>query len=193
VDLSRNLSPHELVSLLVVLLLSVVLLLALLPVLAVPGRDPAWGFSNCKNNQKQLMLAAIMYRDGQGKNTTFPPYDGSAFLTALYTTGVNTEADQYLCPASGDDNRAVVWSTVGNTGAMTSYAARKNSNPRAYPGIYTAKGAAETVVISDDSEGEIRFNHGTGCIVAFADGHVELVDVDKLTIVGHGFLDPLAN
>ncbi len=160
----------------------------------VKRREPP----RCDRDLKQLALSLMMYRDSQGRNVNLPAFDGSAFLVALYTSGVNTEADQYLCRHSDDDNSGLVFSTTGDTSALTSFAGRRNKTQSSYPGLYTYKGASETVTISDDSEGYDRFNHDGWCGMAFADGHTEMVPVDDarlrdLTEVGEGFLDPLAN
>ncbi len=154
--------------------------------------------SNCRGSQKNLMLAAIMYRDSQGKNVNFPDHSGAAFLTHLYVTGVNTEADQFICPSSGDDNAGLVFTTTGDTSALTSYAGRENATQSSYPGVYTAKGASETTTVSDDSEGYAVFNHEEACVMCFLDGHVEEVPTSDprlmdITAVGYGILDPLAN
>ena len=144
------------------------------------------------------MLAAIMYRDSQGKNVSFPSFDGSSFLTCLYVTGVNTEGDQFICPSSGDDNARMVFATGPTSHTVTSYAGRMNATQESYPGIFTAKGASETTSISDDSEGAALFNHEDCCIMSFVDGHVEEVPTDDprmegILHVGVGLLDPIAN
>ncbi len=155
---------------------------------------------NCRNNQKQLMLAAMLYRDGQGKNVAYPPFDGSSFLTHLYVTGFNTEGDQYVCPLSGDDIAGMTFATGPASNACTSYAGRMNARQGAYPGLYTSKGASETTTVSDDSEGDAVFNgHDACCVMGFLDGHVEELPLDdprvarQMHVGGGGLLDPLGN
>lgn len=187
-----------LIELLIALAAVSLLVVVLLPALG----DERDNRRNCRNNQKQLSLALIMYRDIMGKSVRYPPFDGSAFLVHLYSSGQGLEANQYLCPSAGDDNSKADWRVTGATDAMTSYAGRRNATQSSYPGLYTAKGASETSTISDDStpEGGAVFNHGDACIVAFMDGHNEEIPLTDarlkgVTAVGPGnkLLDPLAN
>jgi prepilin-type N-terminal cleavage/methylation domain-containing protein len=188
-----------LIELLVVIAIIGILAAMLLPVLN-KVREKA-NRSNCKNNQKQMGLALILYRDNQGRQVNYPAASGSDFLITLYTTEVNTESQQYLCPSSGDDNSGGTTLALGaGTGATNacSYGGRENATQSAYPGLYTTKGASETAITSDDSDGSAVFNHEDAVVIGFADGHAEELSTSDTrlagaTAVGTGILDPIAN
>lgn len=110
---------------------------------------------------------------------------------------MNNDADQYLCPSSGDDNQEGKLLVLGRTppGAC-SYAGRRNRVQARYPGVFTDKNSSDTVLASDDDEGRPRFNHGDAVILLFLDTHVEEVPLRNPRLGGlgkGGLLDPLAN
>lgn len=156
---------------------------------------------SCKNTQRQLVLGLITYRDGSGLGIDFPRADGGEFLRLLYTTEEISEPSLFLCGMSGDRNDmgALMLQPGPLAPHAISFAGRRNRNQNDYPGIYTNKGATETPVISDDSEGSTGFNnHWNAVNVAFVDGHVEEMNLSDPRLkgakaVGEGLLDPLAN
>lgn len=191
--------------------------LIFLPMLATVGhRMPG---SHCKSNLKQLGLALILYRDNEGGGTAFPAHDGADFLLATYAAGVHDDPTLYLCPATADtrergmgclltlrtvehdDNADGALLRLGDTPARAcSYAGRRNRHQSRYPGLFTTRGASETPIGSDDSEGLSAFNHEHACMILFADGHVEEVSLEEarmqgVTRVGQDgtLLEPLAN
>lgn len=157
--------------------------------------------SACSASMHGLYSSLITYRDSTGALRSFPDADGSEFLLALYLREEVSEPGLFICPASGDSNGDGTLLAAGS-GALPrntcSYAGRRNANATDYPGIYTNKGASETPVISDDSEGWNTFNHGTHIVVAFLDGRTSVLAVSSRKLqgalrVGEGLLDPLAN
>lgn len=192
---ARALTLIEVVVVLVGAITLVALLLPMLSKVREKSHRP-----NCRNNQKLLMLAAMLYRDGEGKTVRYPPFDGSSFLTHLYVTGFDTEGDQYVCPLSDDDNAGMTFATGPIAHACTSYAGRMNAHQGSYPGLYSSKGASETTTVSDDGEGDAVFNgHDACCVMGFLDGHVEEILLDDPRVAGQthvgggGLLDPLGN
>lgn len=122
--------------------------------------------SNCKNHQRQLLLAATLHRDDHA----LPPpvdLDGSDFLIALYSDYAS-EPQLYLCPATHDEcaNGADLLPGRGRAPRnAVSYASRRE--------LLTAT-RGEQVITADDDEGTgAERNHGDRVIVGFADGHIE--------------------
>lgn len=175
-------------------------LIVLLPLIAGSVSSRSRSYS-CKGYHRQLMLACITYRDGQGRAVSFPPADGSEFLIHLYVSEEISEPGLLICASSGDSNGdgARLRSGTGRLPQNTcSFAGRRNRDQTSYPGIFTNKGASETPASSDDSEGDTVFNHGDTVNLGFVDGHVEILDLDDprlrgTRVVGRALLDPLAD
>lgn len=166
---------------LIEVLIAVVLLVIVLLVALVVGRQNY--VRPCQNNLKQLGIALRLYLDGQGRRTQWPDGDGSDFLIKLYTSGVATDPGLYLCPATSDDNdrgRDLRPSLGRMPTNAVSYAGRRNAlnGQHSWPGLFTTRVTCERSQASDDDEGPgARYNHGR-INMLFADGHVELFELD---------------
>ncbi len=140
--------------------------------IVVRDRQERSNRSGCKNNQKQLMLAEIMYRDSVGRNAVWAgPRD-------LLASGIVTATDTFICPSTDD-----VFDPARGI-ASSSYLFSTQAPSAGTPALTTSRGASNRVLSADDDVGPVRFNHGDVCIVAFADGHVEEVPANDPRLAG---------
>jgi len=207
--LSSRRRAFTLIELLVVIAIIAILAAILFPVFA-KAREKA-RCSSCQSNLKQMGVAVLQYV--QDYDETFPTsvlgqlgiqYPGSAGYRGVFTHGIQPyikSAQIYRCPShSGTElsygyNEYIYdvgrnWSSLASvSNAVAGVASVAVISESSYPGI---------VNDWDGTDGMNRFrstwsNAHNGCNVCFADGHVKLVNLGKITKVGtaqNPVLDP---
>ncbi len=138
--------------------------------------------ASCKSNLRQLGQAFRVYRTRWEGG---PYRNGVDFLTTLYDQGYAPDPGMYLCPSTQDTNRdGVDLLPLPSKKTSTSYIARKNSTPKAYPGFMTMEPFSSTTMAADRPT-----NHYDQRNVLFYDGHVETLQENDLRMPG--YMDPL--
>jgi hypothetical protein len=168
---------------LIVVIVLCALVLLFLPVLSRDDHVNA----KCKSHLKQIGTALSLYMNTHGGTTYFPvpaqAFRGDCWLATLYWTGIITEPEVFLCPASGDHGKLPpkrpadlssadaippdAISYAGRCYGLTGELAHRNARGFTCPtGMFGA-----IPVASDDNEG--YDNHKDGINVGYGDSHVE--------------------
>jgi prepilin-type N-terminal cleavage/methylation domain-containing protein/prepilin-type processing-associated H-X9-DG protein len=177
-----------LVELLVVITIIVVLAGIVFPVAMSMGEKG--NEVKCNAQLGQLSKALLLYKQEKRK---FPPYSGRKFVAALYRARIVKESKLYICPSS-DQALSDTWVEDADealSGKLTddvpdeatTYAGRMN-NPKDKMTIRSAdrKGVPLSRVpvfcdgVYEADEGP-ETAHGDKIFIAFADGHVDSIDV----------------
>lgn len=191
-----------LIELLVVIAIIGILAALLLPALGSVQEKAKQ--SKCKANLDQMGKSLRLYIEdfgGKSKNN-YPNKDGQAFLAHLYVTGILGETTVYICPSTPDENTAaaiVSATTTGGGEEPISYAGRRNTNQKLYPGIFKPqKDTTVTPTAADDwnSVADVQ-NHENGDVIVFLflDGHCDHIKSRNADFV-NGYAatyDPVTN
>ncbi len=177
-----------LVELLVVISIIVVLAGIVFPVALSMGAKGSE--VKCSAQLSQLAKALIVYKSDKGK---YPPYSGRKFVAALYRARIVQESKLYICPASDmaavdtwveDADEALSGKLNDEVGAEgTTYAGRMNhpKDKRTIRSAMRKKVPASRIPVFCDGvyEGEEgpETSHGEKIFIAFADTHVDHIDV----------------
>jgi prepilin-type N-terminal cleavage/methylation domain-containing protein/prepilin-type processing-associated H-X9-DG protein len=137
--------------------------------------------TKCTSNLSQMHKSLFQYTIDYGKHVYYPRYNGGAFLGALYNTKLLMETKMYLCPSTPDENDADKMQNLEDLDVNNciSYAGRRNSNQRSYPGFYTmfkkSEDSSLTSMASDDWQDTPNHDNGTHVNFLFLDGHCDSV------------------
>jgi len=177
-----------LVELLVVITIIVVLAGIVFPVALSMGEKG--NEVKCTAQLGQLAKALLVYKSDKSK---YPPYSGRKFVAALYRARIVTESKVFICPSS-DQALSDTWVEEADEALSgkyaddvseqaTTYAGRMN-NPKDKMTIRSAmrkKVSASRIPVFCDGvyEGEEgpETSHGEKMFIAFADSHVDPIDV----------------
>jgi prepilin-type processing-associated H-X9-DG protein len=132
--------------------------------------------THCVSNLRFLGTAMIQYIDQYGKGRYYtwpgpqePSFNGAQWIASMYWVSLLNEPDIYICRRLQDNN-----DNGGRLGRRltalrpidVSYAGRNGMM-----GAMTEKMPSNTVMMSDDTEGEA--NHDDGVNLLYFDAHVE--------------------
>lgn len=180
-------------------LLVVIAIIAILAAILLPALQQVLEKSKqsqCKGNLDQIGKCMKIYIGDFGRNVNYPDTNGAGFLTRLYNTAVLAEAKVYICPSTPDENNKgfelqsiSAEETLNN---FVSFAGRKNSNQRVYPGLFRpTQDTTVTPMAGDDDQPEDEFNHPNLANFLYLDGHVELLRREETNYLETR--DPLTN
>lgn len=182
-----------LIELLVVIAIIAILVAILLPALATVQEKSRQ--AKCKGNLDQIGKSLLIYRDETAQKNQFPNANGAGFLIRLYKAGNMGEHTVFLCPSVADNNGAgadllnVTAEEVNDN--FVSYAGRKNSDQKNYPGIFKPEKDTTITPVAADDEQDQDTNHPETAVMNFLDGHTDTrrtTDVDYQDV-----RDPITN
>ena len=211
---NRSTRGVALIEIVVVVMIIAIVVFFLLPIRMCPPDDTRK--TRCMVNLRQLGIALELYVQGPGGGKYYPyptqdgnylrpngndlargkGFSGASFLASLYWSGVLTEPNVFICPATADDNRrgrdlgtnptgeggkpnVPGWSALFEkpNGSHISYASKAQwTMPRGEP-LERPMLRPDSIMATDDTDGTP--NHSDGTCVLYGDTHVDFVPAKK--------------